>query len=890
MAAGDTEAAPTRVPDGTRVPSNADNIDLNFLATAAVLALAGVALLAFPGIRTPTLHTILDTSISQASAVLALLFWQVGGRAGQSAARILAIAFTAVTVAEIAHTFMAIEWSAAPGAADSAVVHRLTGTWGPAAYLFPISLLLLPVFRSGTAGQSFAFAVCLLALGAALLWLFDVLPRFTEPGFLGITRPSLLPVLALWLAVASLYWRHRKTNDATRAFALMAMLLVPSSAAILFSHGPYDAAALFGHLGKLAAGLFFLLSITQVGARSTARLERAESDLQAFNSELERRIRERTAQLESTNETLVAEAGLRRKIEHKLHMQVERLNLLNQITRAIGDRLDLNSIFQIVVRSLEDRLPVDFAAALLFDPVRRKLTVGNVGVRSAPLASELAMAEQAEIEIDGNGLSHCIAGDLVYEPDISGVSFPFPMRLARGGLRSLVISPLIVGGHVFGLFVIARRAVSDFNSSDCEFLKQLCEHVSLAVHQAELRGTLQRAYDDLKQTQQAAMQQERMRAIGQMASGIAHDINNAISPVAIYTQSLLETAAGQAPAIRSYLQTVQRVVNDVAATISRLREFYRPREEQIVLRPVALNELVEQVIDLTRARWSDIPQQRGIAIEIRRDLDANLPDVPGVDGEIREALTNLVFNAADAMPDGGRLTVSTRTVEIASQTASGQPIRRVQLAVSDTGAGMSEAVLRRCFEPFYTTKGERGTGLGLAMVQAAAQRHNAEIGIDSELGKGTTITLTFPIARGGADAAKVPLAPAPRSALRLLLIDDDPFVLDAMRTVLELEGHSVAEANSGRAGIDMFLECLAAGRPFDVVITDLGMPNVDGNQVIETLKAASGDTPIILLTGWGRRLDAPGRGTSRADFILPKPPDLEELRATFAQIQRRGGG
>ena len=274
--------------------------------------------------------------------------------------------------------------------------------------------------------------------------------------------------------------------------------------------------------------------------------------------------------------------------------------------------------------------------------------------------------------------------------------------------------------------------------------------MALASHQARLYGALQKAYDDLRQSQHTVMQQERLRALGQMASGIAHDINNAISPVSLYTESLLEREPNLSERARGYLETIQRAIDDVARTVARMREFYREREAQLTLERVALNSAIRQVVELTRPRWSDLPQQRGVMVDLQLDLTESLPDIMGAEHEIRDALTNLIFNAVDAMPGGGTLTVRTRTV--ADPDAMDHSI----IEVSDTGIGMDEDTRRRCLEPFYTTKGERGTGLGLAMVYGMVQRHSAEIEIASEVGRGTTVRLKFPgahLVRGGVLAA-----------------------------------------------------------------------------------------------------------------------------------------
>ncbi|MCW5575722.1 MAG: response regulator [Burkholderiales bacterium] len=565
--------------------------------------------------------------------------------------------------------------------------------------------------------------------------------------------------------------------------------------------------------------------------------------------------------------------------ENRVRQQLEHMNLLDQITRSIGERLDLNSIFQVVVRTLEDSLPVDFCCIALHDPQADALRVERIGLKSEPLAQAMALNEQTAFGVDNNGLSRCMRGDLVYEPDIGGVRFPFPERLAGAGLRALVLAPLRSESRVFGILVTARRGDRGFTSIECEFLRQLSEHVALGAGQARLYGALQQAYDDLRQTQQAVMQEERLRALGQMASGIAHDINNALSPVSLYTESLLETEKNLSDRARGYLETILRAVDDVAQTVARMREFYRKRETQLTLSPVHLNQIVPQVLDLTRARWMDMPMQKGVVVRATAELGSGLPPVMGVESEIREALTNLVFNAVDAMPDGGTLTVRTRRADIA-----GIENGAVAVEVIDQGLGMDEETRRRCLEPFFTTKGERGTGLGLAMVFGMVQRHSAELEIESAPGSGTTVRIMFAL------PSAVPDAPAPASAagmpehMRLLLVDDDPVLLKSLRDALETDGHSVFAATGGEEGIAAFRASVAAGEPFAAVITDLGMPYVDGRKVAAAIKEASASTPVILLTGWGQRLIAENDIPPGVDRVLPKPPRLREVREALAAL------
>jgi signal transduction histidine kinase/CheY-like chemotaxis protein len=392
---------------------------------------------------------------------------------------------------------------------------------------------------------------------------------------------------------------------------------------------------------------------------------------------------------------------------------------------------------------------------------------------------------------------------------------------------------------------------------------------------------LEQAEDSLRQSQQSLIQQERLRALGQMSSGIAHDISNAISPIALYTEAMLERETLSERA-RGYLATIQRAVDDVNQTVGRMREFYRPREQAAPFADVALNPLVQQAVELTRARWSDLARQRGVHIELKAELASDLLTIRGAENEIRDALTNLIFNAVDALPQGGGIEVRTR---MGTMSASGGNDPSVVLEVIDNGTGMDEETRRRSIEPFFTTKGDRGSGLGLAMVYGMARRHNAGLDIESTPGKGTTVRLTFRTGIGTSGRHPAPLF-AMRS-LRVLVIDDDPSLLESLRIALIDEGHKVTTAAGGQTGVDTFRAAQRLGKPYDVVITDLRMPDVDGREVVANVRRLSPATPIILLTGWGQQGGVEGAQTLAVDRLLGKPPRIRELRAALAELTGR---
>ena len=385
---------------------------------------------------------------------------------------------------------------------------------------------------------------------------------------------------------------------------------------------------------------------------------------------------------------------------------------------------------------------------------------------------------------------------------------------------------------------------------------------------------------ELSQVKQAVLQQERLRALGQMAGGIAHDINNAISPAAVYLEMLLEQDETLNPRARERLSIVQQAIAAVVQTVARLREFCRPRESQSERVAVDLNEVIRQAVELTRARWQTMALGKGVPIRTNLDLAEGLPTILGSESEIRDAVVNLIFNAVDAMPEGGTITLQTRAL------GNGASIE-----VRDTGTGMDEQTRRRCLEPFFSTKGEHGSGLGLAMVYGMLKRHAGEIEIVSEPGFGTTMRLLFSADGERADRQLTtsPLADVIGigKGARILLADDDPMLLESLRAALETDGHHVMTADDGQSAIDAFEAADKSGAPFTVVITDFVMPIVDGRKVSSAVNQMRPGTPVIMLTAWGNRVRAQDDTLPFVDHIMAKPANLTELRMALERFLPR---
>jgi len=403
--------------------------------------------------------------------------------------------------------------------------------------------------------------------------------------------------------------------------------------------------------------------------------------------------------------------------------------------------------------------------------------------------------------------------------------------------------------------------------------------------QVRLTEGLQKAYDELRLTQQSVMQLERLRALGQMASGMAHDINNALSPIVAYSDILLTTLKDIPEKSRKHIGYIRKSGEDIAHIVARMREFYRRRDGEENLAPVNFNRVIEEVIELTRPRWRDMMQNKGIKLDMHVNLDKLVPAVPSDESELREALTNLIFNALDAMPEGGDLTLTTRGVQIKGGPRGERKYSHIILELTDTGIGMNDKTRQRCLEPFYSTKGQSGgSGLGLAMVYGMVERHEGTIEIESEEGKGSTFRLVFPIrsvsrCRNGRSDTNAFARP-----LKILCVDDEPLIRELLVDSLVLFKHKVTTADGGQKALDLFRQAIEERQPFEMVITDLGMPEMDGRQVAKTIKAESPGTPVIMLTGWGTMMKEEGDIPAQVDGVLSKPPRVKELGDMLARV------
>ncbi len=377
---------------------------------------------------------------------------------------------------------------------------------------------------------------------------------------------------------------------------------------------------------------------------------------------------------------------------------------------------------------------------------------------------------------------------------------------------------------------------------------------------------LESTLTELRETQKQIVQQERLRALAQMASGVAHDFNNVLAKILGFNELLLSWPENldDKNKVKKYLQMTNAAAQEAVNIVNRLREFYRHRKETEIYQPVDLNEVVREAIELTQPKWKDLGLASGATIHIQTSLQ-DAVSVSGSPVDLREVVMNLISNSVDAMPDGGTITIATQTDH-----------DTVIVQLRDTGNGMTEEVRQRCLEPLFTTKGERGTGLGLAIVYGILQRHRGSIQIESEVGQGTCATVHLPALTRSGGAARASQAP-PRP-LRVLLVEDESQVRDIEAEYLRRDGHLVETAADGREGLEKFRR----GR-FDLVVADRAMPEMNGDKMTEAIKRSAPTTPVVMVTGFADvPLDQAGAAT-RPDLIVRKPITQTTLRQAIAQ-------
>ena len=545
--------------------------------------------------------------------------------------------------------------------------------------------------------------------------------------------------------------------------------------------------------------------------------------------------------------------------------QVDELSVLLELSRAVTGQLDRTALLSAIHSQVLRVLDASNMAIVLRDEERGDLEVVLRVVDGVPdIRTPLRHPART-------GLMSAVleTGEAIRTDD-------YDAECARRGVTPLATVPeakhwlgvpMTTGEMVIGVLTLRSRA-HPFGEADERLLSSIGHLAALALRSARLFEERTRAYGELASAQDQLVRTEKLRALGEMASGVAHDFNNLLASILGRAQLTLQRL--QDPQLRKWLQVIERAALDGAQTVRRLQEFTRTRRDQPFV-AVDLNEVVRGALEITQSRWREEAHSRGVNVEVHTSF-GSLPTVAGDPAELREAMTNLILNAVDAMPTGGSLTLTTKVEN-----------NLIVVTVEDTGVGIPEAIRGKIFDPFFTTKGPQGTGLGLSMTYGILSRHGARITVDSHEGHGATFRLTFaPGVVPDVERHPPAEAPPPGVSLRCLVIDDEAEVGRVLGDVLLTSGHRVTVLADGAEAIAQL-----RAEPFDLVFTDLAMPRVSGWQVAQAVKEIAPAVPVVLVTGFGVELTAEERQTHGVEMVLEKPLKIADILDAVARAARK---
>ncbi|WP_052078871.1 ATP-binding protein [Spirochaeta lutea] len=475
-----------------------------------------------------------------------------------------------------------------------------------------------------------------------------------------------------------------------------------------------------------------------------------------------------------------------KQIQLEIAIRTKWIQTINRFSRESVGQLNLDDMLATAFTYLEANFDFRLGCIFMGNEAEDYVDVLGISQVGRPIAQELGITPGQRFTQSAFPQSlqnrPDRSGEILFlgEPTLENSSRiwkRFKEILSRAEISWLVRMPIIMAKRYQMVLYLAYSHEITFVEEEWDFLRTLTEYISVAARNRQLYEELQESYTELDRIKDLTARQQRLEALGQIASGIAHDINNTLVPISLYAEGLVNPALELPPKAVNYAQAIRRAVEDIQGVTSRLRTFYRT-EEKAEPEPIDIAELFSQVLELSKPKWKSGPNQHGLNIEVATRIAGDVPGFSGVPGELREALMNLIFNAVDAMPAGGEITLAAR-----------RQGSTVFIDVIDTGIGMNHEQLEHCLEPFYTTKGVRGTGMGLPGVYGVVQRHGGGIEMDSTPGSGTRVTLALPITKAARPNTQVLNPGSCTESLRILTVDDDPRSRDAMAELLRFDGH-----------------------------------------------------------------------------------------------------
>jgi signal transduction histidine kinase len=549
--------------------------------------------------------------------------------------------------------------------------------------------------------------------------------------------------------------------------------------------------------------------------------------------------------------------SLRRAFSELENAQREIL-ALQRVSVAAQSTLRLDEVLTQIALGVVEGLAFDTATVYLVDAETRTL---SMPVRRGGMVPQQTQDEPVPFDEGNPSMRALLRGEVFVTHDLRESALP---RLIEAGALSarelhsdvtIVNLPLAAKNRVIGGMALTTNRMS-VSERQIESLRTFGAQAAATIENARLYGQIEQAYADLRTAQEQLIRAERLRTLGQVAGGVAHDFNNILA--AILTRTQLAQQQTRSPTLRETLRVIERAALDGAGVTQRIQSLAKPRAE----RPpevIEVNTILQQALEFTQPMWMNAARAQGVSLTAETDFVSQAP-IEGQPSELREVFTNLILNAAAAMPSGGKLSLKTSDEQ-----------GWVWCVVEDTGAGMTDEVKRQLFDPFFTTKGAAGSGLGMSIVAAILERHGGKIEVDSAPGAGTSIRVGFPIAT---TRAATPRQRRRRGqvSLRLLIAEEDERTREALSLILSRHGHRVQTAAEADSALSLLVRS-----EFDVVITDLGLGERTGWEIAETCRILRPDAAVVLLTAWPGDWSAEDASRRGVDAILAKPFTVDEV-------------
>lgn len=572
---------------------------------------------------------------------------------------------------------------------------------------------------------------------------------------------------------------------------------------------------------------------------------------------------------------LIRDVSARKKAEEEIIQRSKRLEVISELTRIIGSSLDIRDIYQAFTSEIKKIIDFDRASIALVDGDKLRFFAVSGEV-------ETGLGEGDIIPLAGSTTAW------VMEHKRSNIETDFTQeaqfsiderQLLKSGLKSAIRVPLFSRGEVFGTFNLTSRHPNAYGEMEREILEQLAGQIAAAVENSllfiqisERENELSKAYAELKAAHNLMVQSESLRALGEMASGVAHDFNNMLS--VILGRAQLALGITKDPRMVRDLRIIEQSALDGAKTVRRLQDFARVRVDR-EFEVLDLNEVVRDALQMVEPRRLERQAIDRIAIDISAEIGKAIP-IEGDSAELREVLTNIVFNAMDAMPQGGKITIK-----------SWLENNWVVLSITDTGLGIPEEIKGRLFDPFFTTKSTGGLGMGLSVAYGIISRHGGSINVDSSAGKGATFYIKLPVAVSTGKRLLLPEEPTSIKRATILLIEDDPQTNEVLRLMLERLGHQVEGFTNAKEALETFDKDKS---DYDIVVTDMGMQEMSGRDVARRIKEMKPETSVIVITGWGTQLDPGELRKVGIDGVVSKPFTKEALSAKLTELLPTSAG